>query len=93
MLYDLKWDLQTQADPFTVEKMIAWLEKQPADEEYNPFIPSICLVGQFCSAHGVRDVPVALHGWLSFIAFGDTAWAPMTFGAALERALAIVEKH
>ncbi len=89
MLYDPKWEQKTKADPLNLETLIAWLKEQDPREEYNPFIPSICLVGQFCAAHGVSDVPVMLEGWIAKVAFGEASWSEMTFGAALERARAL----
>jgi hypothetical protein len=47
MLYDPKWEVETKADPFSLESLIAWLEKQPADGEYNWDDGSECLLGQW----------------------------------------------
>lgn len=52
MLYDPKWDQQTKADPFKIETLIAWLEKQPAETEYCYFSNGKCLLAQYFQAHG-----------------------------------------
>lgn len=45
MLYDPKWD--TKTDQFTLKNLIAWLEKQPADERYVYTDAERCLLGQW----------------------------------------------
>lgn len=35
MLYDKRWDrTEVKSDPFSLESLIAWMEKQPSDETY-----------------------------------------------------------
>lgn len=87
MLYDPKWEVEVKADPFSLESLIAWLEKQPADREYNWASIDECMCAQYfgCGADwaerhdqfefatGIRPDAIALG-------------RPWTFGAALERA-------
>jgi hypothetical protein len=48
MLYDPKWDkTETKADPFSLESLIAWLEKQPADQQYEFCEYNNCLLAQW----------------------------------------------
>jgi len=77
MLYDPKWEQQTKADPLSLESLIAWLEKQPADGEYDYTDPLNCLMCQYFSAQGlsVRDAgprDVALTD-------GNVIYIPSTF--------------
>jgi len=83
MLYDPKWE----ADRFTLESLIAWLEKQPARRTYIVILPKICLLGQFATAMGHpepgrKSVALEMDPGFSAIAI----LRPHTFGAALERA-------
>lgn len=96
MLYDPKWEQQTKTDPFTLESLIAWLEKRPADNEYCYTETGECLLAQYFSASGYGPV---LMGANEFgrkgiaesiplpVGFNKIALGyPRTFGAALERA-------
>lgn len=86
--------MQTADDPFKLETLIAWAEKQPADKRYDYWC-NRCYFGQYFEAHGhqVRMVGTAS---VTFndgetrhfpAGFFDVAFeAPHTFGAALERA-------
>jgi hypothetical protein len=100
MLYDKRWDQQTKADPFLLESLIAWLEKQPVRKRYCYLDHGRCLLGQYFAAHGFNDVHVIgryhPHG-AHFIAREGThaypgEWDnlasafPRTFGGALKRA-------
>lgn len=98
MLYDKRWDkTETKPDVFSLENLIVWLEKQPADKVYCYADNGNCLLGQYFIAHGHTDVAVG----------GETVWLgdakshtlpdsfrklavywPRTFGAALKRARA-----
>lgn len=95
MLYNRKWDISTKADPFSLESLIAWLEKQPAEKRYNWDLAESCLLGQWCASTGLhgldaRDKSLELGQWdngnevFAEIALGDLSRC--TFGAALERA-------
>lgn len=95
MLYDKRWDkTETKADPSTLESLIAWLEKQPADREYCYMDNGRCLLGQYFLASGFSKVSVGgtevvLNGIEILLSetFQDIAWAsPRTFAGALDRA-------
>jgi hypothetical protein len=60
MLYDKRWDakVEQKADPFKLETLIAWLEYQPADKEYCYTDNGYCLLGQYFSAAGYKNVQV-----------------------------------
>ncbi|MBR2118463.1 MAG: hypothetical protein IJ935_07295 [Afipia sp.] len=92
MLYDPKWEKnsETKTDPFSLESLIAWLEKQPADKAYNFCDKQNCLIAQYLQAAGVEQyelssAEVASLGWMQIV--NPKAYVP-TFGAALERARA-----
>ena len=92
MLYDPKWEAptETKADPFSLESLIAWLEKQPAECSYDwQFIPN-CLLGQWARAMGVSGEYAILNRskalGMSTPFSGIALFSPCTFGAALERA-------
>lgn len=59
MLYDTKWDQKTKTDPFSLESLIAWLEKQPAEKAYDYCDPWNCLLCQYFAAMGFEDVRVS----------------------------------
>lgn len=91
MLYDPKWEVKTKPDVFSLESLIAWLEKQPADEVYDYMnCHGACLLDQYGAAMAVprnsatyRQLDRAFDGGGGyFIACGH----PRTFGAALTRA-------
>lgn len=90
MLLDTKnpyW--QRQADPFTLENLIAWLEQRDPSEPYRKANVERCLLGQFAAAMGAfnpakKSLELEQIDPFYHIAFMG---AP-TFGAALERARA-----
>lgn len=97
MLYDPKWDQQTKADPFTVESLITWLEKQPANEVYCYIDHGRCLISQYLIYHGYKNVqvysdPAFTHGDAeTHVSYPDifnyiAIKKERTFGGALERA-------
>lgn len=48
MLYDKRWDrTETKPDVFSLEGLIAWLEKQPANKTYSWAHGTECLLGQW----------------------------------------------
>lgn len=80
-------------DPFQLEPLIGWLEKQPADKEYCFTDRGTCLLTQYYAASGyIADVggfTVTIDGNVHHMSddFGDIpATDPHTFGAALNRA-------
>ena len=104
MLYDKRWDKpEVKADPFSLESLIAWLEKQPANREYDYHKSGQCLIAQW-----IRSIdPEMSNGPGSsyhYIVFGKNRdfrpqfWQVaargndingFTFGAALKRARAV----
>src|SRR4051812_11143054 len=88
MLYDKRWD-KPQADVFSLDSLIEWLEMQPGGTEYCSMVPDSCLMGQFARAMGTPTTDAGnkscdlTEGWpFNSIAFD----LPRTFGAALDRA-------
>lgn len=86
-------EARTKADPFTLESLIAWLEKQPANGCYYVFPTEECLLGQFAKAMGCDDA--ASKSWelgnqshFARVAFEFPEDA-QTFGSALARAKAL----
>lgn len=104
MLYDPKWGKTTKADPFSLKSLIAWLEQQPAAGKYCYSESGHCLLARYLTAMGFEGVGISPwtyrhlpdredrkelpDGWNN-IAFGY----PFTFGAALERARAVLAQH
>ena len=105
MLYDPKWEQQTKANPFSLENLIAWLEKQPADAEYEFCQWENCLLAQWLLTIDPTSRPArgrtsgffysALGQTIDLTRFRHIA-LPLdsyqrvgTFGAALERARSI----
>lgn len=97
MLYDKRWDKpDIKADPFSLESLIAWLEKQPAEGEYNYYDNCGCMLHQYFSAVNLPGLDW-ISGWDivlkdgSQIRFPRGFWeaathSPSTFGGALTRA-------
>lgn len=76
---------EVKHDPFTLEALIAWLEKQVPAETYNYVKPRTCLIGQFTGVSLLSDeVDERCFVGAHSIAY-DGEW---TFGAALDRARA-----
>lgn len=94
MLYDPKWEVQTKADPFQLGTLIAWLEKQPANETYCYMSHGQCLLAQYFRAMGfdvgrIGGFSVILDGEKIFLPqdFSNIPlFEPRTFGGALARA-------
>lgn len=86
---------ETQVQEPSLEGFIAWLEKQPADGEYDWINPQKCACAQYAAFLGVTQWSknMAHDPWyqLNRIAFGysDTA----TFGRCLTRAKAALIKE
>ncbi len=97
MLLDTKnpyWQRQVKADPFTLENLIAWLEKRDPWERYIVMDVDHCLLGQFAFAMGASDPGKKSLELGDITPFDDVAFkgAP-SFGAALERARALVPSN
>jgi hypothetical protein len=71
MLYNPKWDT-TDTDIFALDRLIAWLEKQPADGVYDYTSATNCLLSQFLRAQGWKSV---LCGPLSVDRYDDKFYA------------------
>jgi hypothetical protein len=58
MLYDPKWEPMTKAetDALSLECLIAWLEKQPADMRYCFGDTGHCMFAQYFTAMGLSNV-------------------------------------
>jgi len=99
MLYDPKWE-KPKADVFSLEGLIAWLEKQPADEVYDWYDIDGCVLCQYLQGAGGYAEPAAYPGltlstiknWGQQGYFEICGTAPFTFGAALVRARSILSK-
>lgn len=98
--------VETQADPFTLASLIAWLERQPLDTGYE-FVDchGKCLIGLYIASQGVPwNSPI--EGAPSYTEICRKMFGvypggnipiqsvasehPMTFGAALARARKLV---
>lgn len=89
MLYNKNWDAKTvTSDPFTLESLIAWLEKQPAAVTYNWHdCNGACLIGIYFAVHGHPWDARRYCNFTDFNTRSDIAGTePFTFGAALTRA-------
>lgn len=87
-------------DPFTLESLIAWLEKQPGDKAYCYTDTGFCLISQYVLAEcGIKEPNVGPETILDVrdnlieirvpAGWDDIAGDyPRTFGAALTRARA-----
>jgi len=81
-------------DPFTLESLAAWLERQPADGAYDwEDCDGGCLIGLYAAAHGIPwvrmiDGPLGEEPYLKLTLGGIAVRHPRTFGAALTRARA-----
>jgi hypothetical protein len=88
MLYDPKWEVKTDANVFSLESLIAWLETMPADKEYI-WSGSNCLLCQYLEVKGLNkyryysEFPIE-----DRLAIVTPGCGKPTFGAALERARA-----
>lgn len=77
------------ANPFSLESLIAWLEKQPPDANYDWSDAAKCVLGQFAAAMGADDAELESLSLSNIEPFDNVALdSPYTFGAALERARA-----
>lgn len=63
MLYDPKWEKKTKADPLQLGTLVSWLERQPADEAYDYGCIGHCLLAQYFSEHGFKNINVNSTGF------------------------------
>lgn len=68
MLFDPKWGVEVKADPFSLESLIAWLERQPAGKSYRYTCNGNCLLAQYFTAAGLENV----HMWTDGFWHGPT---------------------
>jgi hypothetical protein len=101
MLFNTKWE--KPADVFSLESLIAWLEKQPAKKTYCYTDNGACLLSQYFRASGYEKAEIGgYNAWLEGYgqgqtllpeAFSDLVYEhPRTFGAALKRAREFAER-
>lgn len=91
----------TKPDVFSLEGLIAWLEKRPADGAYDWWSRSNCMLCQYLASHGLpaaypekedgskarRNYKKLAYGQMRIT--GVAMYAPRTYGAALTRARAL----
>ena len=87
MPFDGKNFTETKPDVFSLDALIAWLEKQPADGEYNWASTSDCAGCRYLRAQGLgpdqyKDIP----RYIRIAVFQKKFW---TYGAVLDRAIAL----
>mgnify|MGYP001602937953 CR=1 FL=1 len=100
MLYDLKWEKQTETKPvlWSMPSFIGWLEKMPTDKQYDFHnCRGACLLGQYMEAKGIQwwgrkggcerypDIPELFRAL--------AVQEPRTFGDALKRARAAANQN
>lgn len=89
MLYDPKWEAPVKVEPYSIEGLIAWLEKQPADTEYDWPDTHGCLACKYLEGIGRRELREGTLGSVfknNWTYHQVCAVEPWTFGAALKRA-------
>lgn len=96
MFFDPTCKPETKADPFTLESLIAWLEKQPADGSYDYGDSGRCLAAQYLLPTGLDrsrfigragpDLEEIIPGLWGIASGFFTAPHDRTFGDALKRA-------
>lgn len=97
MLFDPKWEVEVKADPFSLENLVAWLEKKPATQVYCYTQAGGCLLAQWAkSIDPLAEVYEDADNSYSYLVHGKpmdleafdvvaNGWT-LTFGAALDRA-------
>lgn len=81
-------------DVFSLESLIAWLEKMPPRESYRTWELDNCLLGQWSQAMGAADFKEQSYQlgiaepFLTIASIDGPRDQPHTFGAALTRARA-----
>lgn len=106
MFFDPTTKPEVKADPFSLESLIAWLEKQPANKEYNYCDPHNCALCQYFRDAGLevesitrneirhRDGRTTEFPVTFSWDISNSAYRGLsTFGAALERARAVAAKR
>lgn len=96
---------EQKADPFSLESLIAWLEKQPAGRTYNFWDGTLmgnchgaCLLHQYLVAQGLPKIlypqiaSIKKLEWDKELQHFVASPTPQTFGAALDRARALASR-
>ena len=90
MLYNKNWDAKTvTSDPFTLESLIAWLEKQPSNKTYCFMDTGGCLFHQYFTAAGFDVAGVGGTG----IRFKSDPERRIRFTCDEFRSIASIEPH
>jgi hypothetical protein len=101
MLYDPKWEVKPLSvdDLLQLDRLAAWLEKQPPQAAYDYCDPMSCAAAQYLSQNGVTGLAVMVEfgidpqpGDQHWLIYNVVGLSPYTFGAALERARALQAK-
>lgn len=71
-----EFDVPVRLDPFSLESLIAWLEKQDGDAEYCWFGRGHCLYAQYALAMGLGKSQFTFN----LIAFGNSAYNNLIAG-------------
>ena len=69
MLYNLNWnkkDKPEKSDPFMLDTLISWLEKQPSDGSYNYPNSQKCLLAQYFTAQGFNLLAIGVAGLIGY---------------------------
>lgn len=92
MLYDPKWEVKVKPDVYSLEGLIAWLEKQPADKKYNWASTNSCLCSQYFvgGGYGWADMHEEFKEKTGIRLDKIAHQTPWTFGAALQRVRELV---
>lgn len=103
MLFDPKWSIDVMSRQSLLKSLVAWLELQPADIEYNwGDCDGRCLIGQWANAvglgwdniHKADGGPDGMNIYLRLVGRPSIALSGKhTFGAALERARSALALH
>lgn len=93
---------ETPADPFTLESLVRWLERQPADERYCFLKNGGCAFFHYAQSCGLpvkrvggrywRDLKNETHDFPANIPL-LAALTPHTYGAMLDRARALLAQE
>ncbi len=106
MLYDPKWEVTTKPNVFSLEGLVAWLEKQNPATSYDYASPHGCLLAKYFRSMGYRwafcgtsifhysrfFLPTLFTKPIPKEMNNVSMYGPFTFGAALERAQRLINK-
>lgn len=100
MFFDPTCKPEVRADPFTLESLIAWLEKQSPHTRYNWHnCDGKCLIAVYGFAMGIDRLDADCPGIDKIFGEGENSkyaevcgTLPFTYGAALDRARAAASR-